>query len=337
MSLSVPIAVSLRSSCFPHALVALAVALALLGRGSGAIAAPSSTSPEQAYDLGEFPHPRSLAMAGAQQVYGGSTNAVYTNPANLPLYRVYHVEGLAALGPEARRQTYGGAVVDSSTGRLAGGFGGAWSQFDPDGIRRTTTDLRLALAFPVSDRLSLGAAGRYLNVSQRVASGPFGASLVSDGANDESLFKDFTFDVGLALQITEHVRAGLSGRNLTAPGTALAPVVLAGGVGFSASNVTIEANELFDFTTFGSARSRTMAGGEVLIADRFPLRAGYRYDEGVKTHAVGLGVGYVDKQFSVDFGGRREVTGDHPSTTLGLALRIFISGLSGSQEPSDGF
>ncbi|HVJ93752.1 MAG TPA: hypothetical protein VM580_28310, partial [Labilithrix sp.] len=72
-------------------------------------AAPSSTSIEQGYELGEIQHPRSLGMAGAQQVWGGSTTAVFVNPANLPLYRLYHLEALAAFSPEAARQSYGGA------------------------------------------------------------------------------------------------------------------------------------------------------------------------------------------------------------------------------------
>ena len=45
------------------------------------------------------------------------------------------------------------AVADSSTSRLAGGFGGTWSILDPDRVHRTWTDLRLALAYPLSDRI----------------------------------------------------------------------------------------------------------------------------------------------------------------------------------------
>ena len=161
-----------------------------------AYADPSSTSIEQGYELGEIQHPRSVAMGNAAQVFGGSTTAVFVNPANLPLYRVYHLEALAAFGPEARRQSYGGAIADSSTSRLAGGFGGTWSQMDPDGIKRTFADLRLSLAYPLGDRFSLGVTGRYLRVQQRVSAGPFGTSLVSDGNHDEPLIAAFTFDAG---------------------------------------------------------------------------------------------------------------------------------------------
>jgi opacity protein-like surface antigen len=289
-----------------------------------AFADRSSTSIEQGYELGEIQHPRSVAMGNAAQVFGGSTTAIFVNPANLPLYRVYHLEGLAALGPEARRQSYGGAIADSSTSRLAGGFGGTWSQMDPDGIKRQFTDLRLTLAYPLGDRLSLGATGRFLRVGQQTAAGPLGGSLASDGTKDDPLFSGFTFDAGAAVQISDNIRLALSGRNLTAPGTSLAPLVLAGGIGWSNQIVTVEADSLVDFTTFGSARGRAMVGAEFLAADRFPLRAGYRYDDGMKTHAISLGVGYVERKFSVELGGRRDVVADRPATLISLGIRFFL-------------
>ncbi len=301
----------------------------LLGVAAPAHADPSSTSIEQGYEHGENQHPRSVAMGGAQQVWGGSTTAVFVNPANLALYRVYHLEGLAAFSPEARRQSYGGAVVDSSTSRLAGGFGGTWSQMDPDGIRRQWTDLRLALAYPLGDRFHLGATGRYLRVNQGTGRGPFGGSLASDGSSGEPITSEFTFDAGAAVSITEQLRFAVSGRNLTAPGTGLMPLGVAGGIGWSNQTVTAEANTLVDFTTFGSARMRTMVGGEYLLADRVPLRAGYRYDAGTKTHAVSLGAGYVDRRFSVELGARRDVVADHPATMVAAGLRIFIDSSSG--------
>ena len=318
---------------------AAAVAIAITASVPGvALADPSSTSIEQGYELGEIQHPRVVGMAGAAQVFGGSTTAVFVNPANLTLLRVYHLEGLAALSPEARRQSYGGAIADSSTSKLAGGFGGTWSQMDPDGIKRTFADLRLALAYPLGDRFSLGATGRYLRVQQKVASGPLGASLASDGLRDEPLISAFTFDAGAAVQISEQFRLAVSGRNLTAPGTALAPLALAGGLGWSNQTITVEADTLIDFTTWGSPRGRGMFGGELLLADRFPLRGGYRVDAGMKTHSVSLGAGYVDRKFSVELGGRRDVIADHPATFISLGVRFFIdAGGAGTGDSGETF
>ena len=157
-----------------------------------------------------------------------------------------------------------------------------------------------------------------------MAEGPLGGSLASDGTRDEPIFSGFTFDAGAAVQVSDNIRIAISGHNLTAPGTALAPLFLAGGIGWSNQIVTVEANSLVDFTTFGSARGRAMVGAEYLAADRIPLRAGYRYDDGMKTHAISLGIGYVDRKFSVEFGGRRDVVADRPATLLSLGVRFFL-------------
>lgn len=321
----------------PRARIPCCLAFALLLLPRVASADPSSTSIEQGYELGEIQHPRALGMMGAHQAFGGSTTAVYANPANLPLYRVYHLEGIAALSPEARRQSYGGAVVDSSTSRLAGGFGGTWSQMDPDGIKRQWTDLRLALAYPLTDRVHLGVTGRYFRANQGTTRGPLGASLVSDGKPDDPLVNQFTFDAGAAVSITDGIRVAVSGRNLTAPGIGLLPTAVAGGVGYSNGTFTAEVDTLVDFTTYSETRTRTMLGGEYLIADHVPVRAGYRFDAGNKTHSVGLGLGYVDRRFGIDFGGRRDVVADNPSTILSLGLRLFIdSGATGGETQTDG-
>jgi hypothetical protein len=313
-------------------LVAASIVGAILATQTRVQASPSSTTTEQGYDLGEVQHPRTVAMAGANQVFGGSTQAIFANPANLSLYRVYHLEGLAAFSPEARRQSYGGAVVDSSTSKLAGGFGGTWSQMDPDGIKRTWTDLRLTLAYPLGDRFHVGVTGRYLRLTQPVDRGPFGPSLASDGKPSDPLTSSFTFDAGAAIAITEGLRVAISGRNLTVPGNGLAPTSLVGGAGWSNQTISVEANSLVDFNTYSSARTRAMVGGEVLVADHIPLRGGYRYDAGTKSHALSLGAGYVDKRFSVDLAGRRDIVAEHPSTMISIGLRFFIDSNGTTQQ-----
>src|SRR5258706_3660782 len=73
-------------------------------------AEPSTTTIQQGFDGGEVQSPRSVGMAGALNATGGSTNGLFLNPANMALPRVYHIEALAALSPEARRHSYGAAA-----------------------------------------------------------------------------------------------------------------------------------------------------------------------------------------------------------------------------------
>jgi hypothetical protein len=299
-----------------------------------AYADPATTSPEQGYDLGSIQNPRGLAFGGAQAATGGSTVALYENPANLPMARVYHFEGLAAVSPEARRQSYGGAVVDSNTSRLAGGFAGTWNIMDPDGIHRTWTDLRLSLAYPLGDKISVGATGRYLRVSQSLGSGPLGSSLASDGTPGGPIFNAFTFDVGAAVAPAQGLRIGVVGKNLTNPSVGVTPTLLQGGVGYNIDIVTVEGDALVDFTTWSKPKGRYMLGGEVFIANHFPVRAGYRYDDGTRTHAASVGVGYIDRKWSFEVAGRRDVAGDNPATFISASLRYFYE--AASTQPDEG-
>jgi hypothetical protein len=303
---------------------------------AGALAQSMSTSPEQAYDLGEMATARSLAMGGALNALGVSTVALSLNPANMPMARVYHIEALAAFSPEAKRQTYGLAVVDSvlNTSRLAGGLEGTWSEFDPDATHRTWTDLRAGLGLPFGDHLAIGATGRWLRVEQATGSGPFGHSLASDGTAGGPLFNGLTFDIGATAAIGDALRIGLVGHNLTNPATALAPTTGAAGVGYGTQSFAIELDGMLDFTTYERTQGRVMLGGELFVADHYALRAGWRYDTGTQVHAPSLGFGYVDPRFGIEAGIRHDLVADHASTFAILSLRYFYDA-TGATTPAD--
>jgi hypothetical protein len=316
--------------------VAIASLLTTMVAPRCALAQSMSTSPEQAYDLGEIPNARALAMGGALNALGVSTTSLSLNPANMPMARVYHLEAFGAFVPEAKRQTYGLAVVDSilNSGRLAGGLEGTWSQFDPDAMHRTWTDLRGGLALPLGDHLALGAIGRWLRVEQAVGAGPFGPSRASGGTANGPLVNTFTFDVGATAAIGQELRIGLVGHNLTNPGTALAPTTGAAGIGLGTHDFAVEADGLLDFTTYGSVRGRVMLGGELFLADRYAIRAGWRYDNGTGLHTPSLGFGYIDPRWSVEVAVRHDIVADHASTFTALSLRYFYDA-TGSTTPAD--
>ncbi len=317
--------------------LALGAALATLTVAPFAKADPSTTTPEQGYDVGEIQSPRTVAMGGAQTALGTSTSALYLNPANLPFSRVYHFEGVASLSPEARRQSYGGAVVDSVTSKIAGGVAGSWSQQDPDGLKRQWTDLRLGLGLPLGDRFALGVTGRYLRLDQQAGHGPLGASLASSGVSTEPTVNTITFDIGATIAVGEGFRIAALGRNLTNPGNRFAPTTLTGGLGYQEGIFAIEADGMVDFTTWGKAQARGMLGGEIFVASHFPLRIGYRYDNGQRAHAISAGFGYIDSKFSVELSGRRDVAADFPSTVVSLGLRYFYDAAKTTPDEPDNF
>jgi opacity protein-like surface antigen len=85
---------------------------------------------------------------------------------------------------------------------------------------------------------------------------------------------------------------------------------LGGAIGYAYKSFGIEGDLVSDFVTWDETTLRAMVGAEALFADHVALRAGYRFDQGAESHSASLGLGYIDKVFSVDAGVRRVLVGD---------------------------
>ena len=267
---------------------------------------------------------RSAALNGAEMATSSSVGALFANPANMAASRVYHASALASIWPEAARQTYGAAAVDSSTSStsLTGGVAASWTQQDPDGVKRSGTDLRLGLAFPISQKLRLGATMKYLSFKQQ-GQGPLGTSPVSAGLDGQPIVRDFGVDAGLTFQPAQYLSLGVVGFNLNSPSNGFLPTMLGGGIGGGSQDFTLEADVLADFTTWGKTRLSMMGGGELLVAEKFPLRVGYRYDQGSKMQWLSGGAGYVDRLMAIELGVRRSVVGP-TATAIVLTLTYHV-------------
>lgn len=297
-------------------------------------AEPSSLPPGVGYNAGEMETPRSAALGGATRAMSSSIEALYANPAGMATARIYHVGGIAQIWPQARRQTYGAAAVDSIVNkqRIAGGVAANWTSQDPDGVKRDSFDFRFALAAPLSDRFFLGGTLRYLSLSEDGFPGTDGLtpSVASQGLDDGDIVADLTFDAGVTLQISRELALSAVGTNLTNPGHGFLPLTFGGGAGFGSEEFTLELDVVGDFTTYDDTALRVMAGGEVLLADSFPIRAGYRFDEGLDTHSVGGGLGFVSPDFAVDASVRGVVAGAKSWTiVIGFRYHVESGGLSG--------
>jgi hypothetical protein len=133
-------------------------------------------------------------------------------------------------------------------------------------------------------------------------------------------------DIGITFAPISALRIGVVGKNLTNPGNSLIPVTLAGGLGLTLGGIfSIESDLLIDFNTWGNrARPRFSAGAELLLFDHVPLRVGYRFDEGQRTHALGWGLGWIDKKFSVELSARRDIVADANMMVIVLGVRYFF-------------
>jgi opacity protein-like surface antigen len=313
----------------PLALAVVAAAAALFN-ASPAQAEPSDLPPEVGWNYGEIETPRTAAMAGAMRAYSNSLSALFINPANMAATRIYHVGALAQIWPEPKRQSYGGGAVDSivSSTRLAGGIGGTWTLQDPEGLERRATDLRFALAFPFSDQFLIGVGGRYMWLEQN-GFGDLDESVVSGGLKDEDIVRGFAFDAGATLKPSEMFAISVVGNNLNSPGHGFQPTSVGGGLGVGTENFTVEGDIVSDFTTWDDTKVRAMAGLEFLAADHYPLRGGYRYDDGAESHAISAGAGYVDRSFSVEVAVRRIIVGDAATALIfGFEYHLEASGLT---------
>jgi opacity protein-like surface antigen len=325
------------ASRFPRWTLAAWLVLASSLVSAPAGADRSDLPPEVGYNYGEIETPRIAAMGGAMRAFSNSLDALFINPANMAASRVYHLGALAQIWPEANRQSYGAGAIDSivSSARIAGGLGGTWNLQDPDGIERQWTDLRFALAFPFSDEFFLGAGGRHLWLKENGDDGEIGASAASGGLHDEQILRGFSFDAGATLKPSQQFAISLVGANLNNPGTGYQPTSIGGGIGFGTDNLTIEGDLLSDFTTWEETTARAMLGGEFLAGDHYPLRLGYRYDQGANSHAVSAGVGYIDRSFAAEIAVRRVVAPNDDAATaivFGFKYHLESSGLTPSAE-----
>ena len=276
-------------------------------------------------------------MGGALRAAGNGTTAPFLNPANLALTRVYHIEAMGQLTPEYGRQVYGGAIVDSTTSKVAGGVAVTGGFLDPKGPDRSWLDVRLALALPIGENFFIGLGGRYLKLTEN-GDGPLGKSKVSGGLKDPSggrfaLVNIPTFDAGLTVKAGDIVYIGLSGQNLTFPSNSYLSTKIGGGVAVATKDFTIEADGVADLNSYKNPTARVMAGGEYLLIDHIPLRLGYRFDQGAKSHALSGGVGYTSREFSIEASVRRTLVG--PNATMiffGVAYFLESSGLTKTAE-----
>jgi hypothetical protein len=298
------------------------------------VRAESALAPETGWDAATLETGRSAALSSASRAIGSSISAILQNPANMAANRVYHVGVFGGIWPEADRQSYGAAIVDSSTSstRLAGGIAGAFTIQDPDGINRRGSDLRLGIAYPFSPVFRVGLLGRYLAFRQN-GDGPLGPSLVSGGLEDEVIARGFGFDAGATIQPNKMFSLSLVGTNLNSPGNGFFPTQVGGGVGFGGDLFSVEGDVMADFTTWDRTSTQTMFGGEVLVSDHFPLRAGYKYDTVPRLHWLSAGVGYVDRSMTLEAAVRRTLSGDGATAiVLTFTYHVESSGIGASAD-----
>jgi hypothetical protein len=291
-------------------------------------AEPSPLPPEIGYSRGELESARSAAMGGALRALGNSLDGLYLNPANLAATRVYHIGGVAQIWPQAGRQSYGGAAVDSilNPQRLAGGLSVTSTNLDPDGLQRSIWDFRLGLALPFSEQVFFGVNVKHIDITQEGnPTGTLPPTQAAGGLANESILRETSLDAGLTVRPIPELALAVVGVNLTNPQTALMPTLIGGGIGFGTADFSLEGDVGFDFTTYDETKYQISAGAEFLLMGVVPLRGGYNYDQAFSRQSVSMGAGYLANEFAFDAALRLSVSGP-TATAVIVGLRYHLDG-----------
>lgn len=274
---------------------------------SGVSSAPVSSVPrEDSFESG-----RSLALGLGNRASTSGTAALAGNVANMAMVPLYDLETTFSNVAGERTFGTGGAVVDSRTAKVAAGLM-TRGVFGNRGRNYSGFDVKLGLAMRLGDRLSLGVAGRYLKLgaNQTSAAGqPVGPSA-----------KGFTMDAAARVTLIEGLHFAVLGENLVDRHSPLAPQRVGGGLGYSWKRMLdVGFDLLTDLSTFRNAQLLLGTGVELVLAEKFPLRIGYRGDLGREIHALTAGVAYREQKVSLAFSMRQEF-GSYGETVLLLSI-----------------
>lgn len=299
---------------------ALVAVVLLVGWVSAAHASEPQVGTETLQDA------RGLGMAGALRASAGSVGALYLNPATMSMARLYHINMKYQYTGRDDLHNGGVQIVDSITShRLAAGVGvDHLRAVDPHRDFKAW-DVRLALSTGIANMFFLGLTGKYLRVENDLGKshrGPNGPPALDASGSLQA--NGFTFDAGAALRLGSLVSLGVTGYNLTRPNTVYAPLQLGMGVGVDIRQMLhIEANTVFDFTSYAETGYELSVGAEFFVAGAVGLRAGYRHDFYFDINQIALGAGYNGQRVGLDLAYQQDIE-YRDRFRLAFSLRIFI-------------
>lgn len=273
---------------------------------------PTTMAREDTYET-----TRTAAMGSGSRATAIGTSALATNAANMPLARLYHVESTAATVAGSNNWSLGGAVADSVTNSLAAGMAFRYV-LGGDGNRAYSGwDGRLSIGMPLSEAISIGVSGRYVNLSADKKN--------ADGDRIGPRARGFTVDAAVRITLGDRFHIAALGYNLVDRNSELVPMLVGGSLGLNLTDyLSIGADLLTDLTTFEDVEFIAGGGIELLAGEAIPLRLGYRADTGRDRHQLTGSVGYVDQKVGIDFSLRQDISGDDRESALVMSFRYHV-------------
>jgi hypothetical protein len=311
------------------------------------LAALASSSSALAQD---FVGARAMGLGEAYRAIATGNDAIYFNPAGLPLLKRYSVEGNYLLSLEDERHVADMSVVDSKTNPLAVGL--AYTFLGAELTKRTTIGhtATLGMAYPIFDRLfSAGVGLKYKNVSDAIAGNylnavtadvgllsqiPGGISLAAVGYNLVPIKTAASSHVPVSAAFAGALDLGplsaliFGGEPGFGPQQTAAGVPMEGGFGSMRGpldGLTLSFDWLLNFETLQGTKSRLSGGAEWLLADLVPVRLGYVWNEATDDHRISVGLGVIVPYFGLDVAYQQGVVPDKLDERLvSFALKGFL-------------
>jgi tetratricopeptide (TPR) repeat protein len=268
--------------------------LALLVTASGALAADDA-GVESPFVLGAGA--RSLGMGGAMTSLPLDANAIYYNPANLPLLEYQELSLM-------HMSLFEGTIYDvaswASPVSGVGGFGAGFMRIGTDDIIRRENFIDKG-TFNYSSWQFLLAYGR--TFGSHVSTG-LTFKVVNSSIDDLSDY-GLGLDAGLRIGLTKHFSIGAMARDLVPPQLKLdssadeSPMTIAGGIAMDRIPLSgsLALTAALDMEKIENRKTLLHGGVELLFAEHYAIRGGYDRDN--LTLGAGLGYGRLKIDYAV--------------------------------------
>jgi len=237
------------------------------------------------------------------------------NPSGISLMRAYFLEGNYQYGSTGGSHDARISAVDSTSAfNLGGAFYYTYHhETTPDDHSQSGHLVGGSLSFPVFDKVFLGGNVKYLHFTD--ASGTIKSGI--------------TFDAGLTIRPVPLFSLAAIGYNLRDLDLPWAPRAVGGGVALLPIPMLLFAFDAVAEKVYGdSTRDKAwyfMGGGEFSFAASAAIRAGGGHDGLTKNGYLSAGISTVSSEVgALDFGIRRDISGNRQSTIVGLSARLFV-------------
>jgi len=273
-----------------------------------------STGVAQAQDLANTA--AGTALSGAVRSAAVGPTALAYNPAAMHQVLQYAVDTGYYYNAPSSAHGFTAAIVDSKTNQmLAAGFSYTYLMDQSLGANQKLMDRSGHI---VRGALASGYRSQGLNIHVGSSITYFDSDL-SGGDRTKSV----TVDAGILAVINDMFRLAVVGHNLVESKSDDLPRRLGIGTSIFFSSFLLSFDAVLDFETLDHTAALYKVGTEYSIAERFPIRVGYEYNDLIQEQYISGGVGFVTQVIGFEFGFRQNLT-DKKDNLFSFNLRAYL-------------